>query len=163
MQCIFGWASYLAYFHPLASIPGPRHWAASRLFFVLTLYRGCSGIRLKELHEKYGPVVRVSTDEVSFIDEKVWSSFYAYRQGTCLPKNPFWFRPRYRPNDANEKESYGIIVAKNADHGRFRRGFAPSFTEKALKAHEPMIQKHVNTFISQLHRESVKGTPLNIF
>jgi cytochrome P450 len=55
------------------------------------------------------------------------------------------------------------MSAKNVDHGRFRRAFAPSFTEKALRGHEPMIQRHVDILMSQLHREALKKTPFNPF
>ena len=162
LQSLFTWAIYLVYFHSLASIPGPPHWALSRVFYSWALYRGRGGIRLKELHDIYGPVVRVAPDEVSFTHEKAWAAFYAYRPGGCLPKNPFWFAPRYRPQDIHETVSYGILAAPNVDHGRFRRAFAPSFTNTAIKAHEPMIQSHVDTLISQLHKEALRKPPFDI-
>jgi cytochrome P450 len=117
---------------------------------------------LQELHRKYGSVVRVSSDEVSFVDEKAWAAFYASRQGTCLPKSPHWFVPRRRPNDIAEVESTGIMASTKADHGRFRRAFAPSFTTAALRRHEPMIQSHVEILVSQLYKEALKNARVNI-
>lgn len=156
LQAIFTWVSYQLYFHPLARIPGPPHWILSRVPFVWALRRGEFAARITEIHERYGPVVRIASNEVSFIDEKAWSAFYAYRQGSSLPKSPFWYRPRVNNG------TYGIMGSPNADHGRFRRALAPAFTEKAMREHEPMIQHHVNLLLSKFRNEAAKETPFDV-
>ena len=148
-------ATYYLHFHPLARIPGPKFWILSRLPYILVLRKGRLAVRLKELHDDYGSVVRVAANEVSFIDEKAWTDIYAYHQHYPLPKNPYWYR--MRPNKA-----YGIMASPNADHGRFRRTYAPAFTEKAVREQEPLILRHIETLIDQLNVEASKKAPTNI-
>ena len=148
-------ATYYLHLHPLARIPGPNIWILSRLPYILVLRKGRLAVRLKELHEAYGSVVRVAANEVSFIDEKAWTDIYAYHQRYPLPKNPYWYQ--MRPNKA-----YGIMASPNADHGRFRRTYAPAFTEKAVREQEPLILRHVEILIDQLKLEALKEAPTNI-
>jgi hypothetical protein len=69
-------------FHPLAGrFPGPKIWAASRLPFVYALLTGTLVQRQREIHEKYGEIVRLAPDEVSFSNEKSWDDIYAFRRG----------------------------------------------------------------------------------
>jgi hypothetical protein len=44
--------------HPLARFPGPRAYALTRLWGVWLDWDGAAQRRRKELHERYGPVVR---------------------------------------------------------------------------------------------------------
>lgn len=61
---------YRLYLHPLRSIPGPRLAAATGWYdFYYDVYlKGEILFKLKELHETYGPVVRISPREVHVTD-----------------------------------------------------------------------------------------------
>lgn len=72
---------YNLYFHPLARFPGPKHWAVSRLPFIYCLLTGKLVRREREFHEKYGEIIRLAPDEVSFASEEAWNDIYAYRPG----------------------------------------------------------------------------------
>lgn len=54
------------------------------------------------------------------------------------------------------------MAAGNADHGRFRRAFAPAFTEKEVREQEPLIMRHLDILISQLSKETTKGASINL-
>ncbi|RDW56886.1 hypothetical protein BP5796_12953 [Coleophoma crateriformis] len=62
---------YNLYWHPLAHIPGPRLAAATYLY---QTYFGLAGgksryyMHIAELHRRYGPVVRITPDEVHLSD-----------------------------------------------------------------------------------------------
>jgi len=53
------------YFSPLSDIPGPFFASFTRLWQVVTMIRGDSLMVFYDLHQKYGPFVRVAPDEVS--------------------------------------------------------------------------------------------------
>jgi len=57
---------YYNYFHPLAKIPGSPLWCSSRLFFLWSFARGTLIKDLEKMHEKYGQVLRIAPDEVTF-------------------------------------------------------------------------------------------------
>lgn len=61
---------YRLYFHPLSAIPGPRLAAATGWyeFCYDVIQGGVLVFELKRLHEKYGPVIRISPREVHVAD-----------------------------------------------------------------------------------------------
>ncbi|KAL8665270.1 MAG: hypothetical protein Q9168_007733 [Polycauliona sp. 1 TL-2023] len=76
-------------FHPLARFPGPTLWAVSRIPYALTLLKGDLTQRTKELHDRYGHVVRLAPNELSFVDPQAWQDIYTHRHGRPnFPKNP---------------------------------------------------------------------------
>ncbi|KAL9093600.1 MAG: hypothetical protein Q9165_003995, partial [Trypethelium subeluteriae] len=108
--------------------------------------RGLNGnfaTTINDIHAQYGPVVRVAPDELSYIDEEAWRAIYAYNSGGCFPKSPKWFLPR-------GNGEVGIMSAGAKDHGRFRRAFAPAFTNKMLHEHESLLMGNTNLFIEKL-------------
>ena len=67
---------YNVYLHPLCSYPGP--WLARATVFYDTYYliRGCNAFHHAILHEKYGEVVRVAPNTLSYISEDAWPIIY---------------------------------------------------------------------------------------
>jgi cytochrome P450 len=102
---------------------------------------------VRELHEKYGDVVRISPDELSFIDPQAWKDIHGHvtkaNQGTMPYKH--WTRYGTSVNG-----SYTLINAKDADHTRMRRIFSPAFSDRALKLQEPLFTKYVDLLVSKL-------------
>jgi hypothetical protein len=60
------------YFHPLSKFPGPKLYSATRIPNHIALIKGNSEKVYLDLHRKYGPVVRVGPDELSYTDGKAW-------------------------------------------------------------------------------------------
>lgn len=101
------------------------------------------------LHAKYGPVVRLSPNEVSFISgETAWQDIYGFRTGKMkgqanMQKNPAWYA---QPPTGSSH----IIVANDEDHSRYRRTFSHAFSEKALANQEVLLQKYVDLLVGRL-------------
>jgi len=86
------------FFHPLAKFPGPKLWAASRVPYVVSLLRGNLVHDQQEIHKKYGPVVRMAPDEISFTKEEAWRDIYVHRAGhQDLAKDPVWYKGHLPP------------------------------------------------------------------
>lgn len=107
------------------------------------------------MHLRYGPVVRVAPDEVSYASAPAWRAIYAPAGGAAFPKSPRWFTQR--PNCA-----WGIMTSPNAEHARFRRTFAPAFTEKALAARAPLIAHHAAALVHKLRQICAAGETVNV-
>lgn len=60
-------------------------------------YNGFTGYlpyRIAEIHDKYGPIVRLAPDEISFITASAWGDIYMKHPGKPqLGKSPFDFLP----------------------------------------------------------------------
>ncbi|KAF2230509.1 cytochrome P450 monooxygenase-like protein [Viridothelium virens] len=153
--CLVSLAVYNVYLHPLAKFPGPRLWTASSIPYFRALLSGNFATTINDIHARYGPVVRVAPDELSYIDEEAWRAIYGYHSGGCFPKSLKWFQPR-------GNGEVGIFAASAKDHGRFRRAFAPAFTKKMLHEHEPLIMATTNLFIEKLASKTVKKRLVDI-
>lgn len=57
--------AYFVFFHPLSHVPGPWYLAASRIPYIRHNLNGTLLPWMQELHEKYGPMVRYTPNEVS--------------------------------------------------------------------------------------------------
>ena len=120
-----------------------------------TLRKGTFIHALRKLHQTYGPVVRFSPNELSFIDPQAWQDIYGHHGGEQnFPRNPIWY-PR-APNGAHT-----ILSADNADHARIRRLLSHAFSERALKAQEHLIQVYFDRLITRLIAKAPDG-PINI-
>lgn len=85
------------YFHPLSGFPGPKLWAASRIPYIVSLFRGNLVVDFAEIHRKYGNVVRVAPGEISFAAEEAWHDIYVHRTGHQDPaKDPVWYKGLFR-------------------------------------------------------------------
>jgi hypothetical protein len=69
---------YRLYFHPLAKIPGPFFARCSSLWQNWCYWRGTWYVDILEVHEKYGPVVRINSAEVSFVDAEALKRIYGH-------------------------------------------------------------------------------------
>ncbi|KAF2650406.1 cytochrome P450 [Lophiostoma macrostomum CBS 122681] len=147
---VINWV-YYAFFHPLAKIPGPRKWGASRLPFVKSFLQGTIIQDIESLHRQYGPILRVGPDEVTFAHPDAWSDILQIRPNhQQLPKDPLWWS---HPGPTS------ILSAIDAQtHARIRRALVPGFTERALRAQEPILLHYVDLLIERL-REILGANP----
>lgn len=57
--------------------------------YIWTLAKGNLTQRTKVLHDRYGHVVRIAPNELSFIDGQAWQDVYAHHQERSnFAKNP---------------------------------------------------------------------------
>ncbi|KAI9723822.1 MAG: RNA polymerase II mediator complex subunit [Chrysothrix sp. TS-e1954] len=140
-------AIYNTYFHPLAKIPGPTPWCASRIPFVYNLLVGKLIQRQRQLHDRYGPIFRMAPDEVSFASEDAYNDIYTWRKGhrRAIRDPAFAVAP--------EGQADNIITTSNVVfHARVRGLLSHSFTEDSLKGQSLLIEGHADMFIDQLRR-----------
>ncbi|OCL02958.1 cytochrome P450 [Glonium stellatum] len=131
--------------HSLHHFPGPPFAAASPLPFIYHLVRGSMTTWLSKLHARYGPVVRISPFELSYIDACAWKDIFGHRVGryNTLPRDPRFYGPE--TNGRN-----GIIRSDQKSHARLRRLLAHAFSEQALREQEGLIREHVDKLVLQL-------------
>lgn len=82
LSIVIGTVVYRLFFHPLASIPGPLLARCSTLWQNYHYVRGTWHDDILLLHETYGPVVRISHYEVSFVDADALKRIYGH-QNPC--------------------------------------------------------------------------------
>ena len=145
-------AIYNITFHPLAKIPGSKLWSCSRFPFIHSLLRGTIIHDFQALHEKYGPVLRIGPDEVTFADPDAYQDILQIRADhQQFLKDPTWWNKQ-------DGQDENLITANNPDvHARMRKMLVPAFTVRALRAQEPIVQRYVNLLIERLSEHTVKN------
>lgn len=129
--------------------PGPKLAAASYIPWFLVQYRGDSVKWLTELHQKYGNVVRIAPDELSYVSVDAAQDIWAHRQGhNEFPKYAFRIKA---PNGHN-----GILSAKRENHARFRRLLSYSFSDQGIRKYEATLQLYTDSLIRGLADEADK-------
>lgn len=73
---------YNAYLHPLRKVPGPFLARITELWRTNKYASGQWHQDILDLHRQYGPVVRVSPNEVSFVDQAALEQVYGHSTGT---------------------------------------------------------------------------------
>ncbi|EKG14730.1 hypothetical protein MPH_08005 [Macrophomina phaseolina MS6] len=155
LYCLCG-AVHRLYLSPLASFPGPRL-AALTLWYEY-YYDGIRGgqytFKLKELHEQYGPIIRISPHELHVNDPAFIDTLYA-SGGKKRDKYAFYTR-QFGLNQAG----FGTVAH---DHHRLRRApFNRFFSRPSVAKLEPSIQRVVDKLCAQLAKYAGTGRPVNL-
>ncbi|KAJ4417396.1 hypothetical protein N0V82_006163 [Gnomoniopsis sp. IMI 355080] len=103
--------------------------------------------KLRQLHEDYGPIIRIGPEELSYAHPDAWDDIYGRYVPAQRKENgkPVW----YVSPDAHD-----MVGATLGDHGRMRRVMAPGFTYSAMCQQEPLIKTHVDLFLQRLQEKS---------
>ena len=144
---------YNLYLHPLAKIPGPCTWSASRIPFIRALTKGTIVHDIEKPHRKYGPILRIAPNEITFSKAEAWTDIFTIRRGDQqFPKDPIWWRRQ--PGQPGQPESL-LSVPTSEGHARMWKLLSPGFSERALKAQKPVVQKYVTLFIERLRDQAM--------
>ncbi|KAI5371060.1 Putative cytochrome P450 [Septoria linicola] len=134
---------------PLKHVPGPKINAISRIPYIRHLLRGTTVDNVVTLHRKYGSVVRISPNELSFTSgDTAWQDIYGFRTGKMkghlnTQKDPFWYPPPVNGTPS-------ILLDNDEGHSKGRRLLSHAFSDKALHEQELLIQKYVDQLVDRL-------------
>ncbi|KAK1961873.1 cytochrome P450 [Colletotrichum sublineola] len=149
---------YNLFLHPLAEFPGPIWMRISRAPFCYKLLAGTLPFDMLELHNRYGPVVRIAPDELAFHDARAWKDIMGHKsQGEAeLEKSARFYRAiPSAPSD--------IVNSGREEHANLRRALAHGFSERSMRDQQSIIQEYVDLLIKKLHEHGQGGRkPLNL-
>jgi cytochrome P450 len=143
-----------AFFHPLRKFPGPLLAAASPLYLAYHTMRGKRAVLQRDLHIKYGPIVRLAPNQLSFIDETAWKDIYGHKQG----------RPQLQKAERAglRRHVYSIINAPDDIHARQRKMVSHAFSDRALRDQEPMLKSYADSLLRNLHQDAREGKQVDM-
>ncbi|XHG09940.1 hypothetical protein AWENTII_012975 [Aspergillus wentii] len=147
---------YRVFFHPLSHFPGPTVYAASYLPY---LYKNkIAGNLVKhmvKIHEKYGPIVRISPTQLAIDGSIGWTEVFTRRStmGPEFGKTATFYGPR---------NGIGILPAGQEDHQRQRRLMAYAFSAAALSEQESYLQHYADLLMKRLRERMLAGEPVDM-
>ncbi|KAK2616577.1 hypothetical protein QQS21_000400 [Conoideocrella luteorostrata] len=152
----FALGIFRLFFHPLVRYPGPRIAALTVWyeFYYDAIQRGRYTFEIKRMHEQYGPIVRISPNELhvnspSFIDD-------LYAGGGKKRDKYGYFCSQFGIPDS-------VFGTPGHDLHRLRRGALNQFFSKAsVTKLEPIIHTAIEKLISQLRLHAGTGEPVSM-
>ncbi|KAK4947453.1 hypothetical protein LTR10_013821 [Elasticomyces elasticus] len=146
---------YRLFFHPLSKVPGPKLAAISRFydFYYDCIQGGKFSFKIEELHELYGPIVRIGPNEVHIQDPDVFDEFYNVT--TRLDKDP-WYYAFIASQDAG-------FGTSNVDlHRARRKAMSRFFASSAISNLESSSKEKVLKLCRRLQQMRQEGKPVNL-
>ena len=126
----------------------------TRLCFVGALRRGNLHLKVKEFHDRYGKIVRIAPDELSYIEGQAWQDLYTGQtKNKGLQKNRVVF---------GAQEFSSILDGTDDDHTRMRKVLAHSFSNQALYRQEALLHQYIQKLIDKLRICADTGKVANI-
>ncbi|KAI4859602.1 putative cytochrome P450 [Hypoxylon rubiginosum] len=129
---------------PLAKLPGPWYTKWTETVLKYNVVKGRRPKWVQALHEKYGPIVRISPLEVSVAEPSATQQIYAVK-GEFL-KSP-WYN-YFIPGLQNVFSTTDVNY-----HRRHRRLLASEISESGLVAHRPAVESKVRLTIERMAEE----------
>ncbi|KAF2876693.1 cytochrome P450 [Massariosphaeria phaeospora] len=138
--------------HPLSHFPGPLLWRSTRIPYMRSMWSGASHTNHHRLHQRYGPVVRIAPNELSFADTAAWHDIFANRGGReALPKSAVW-------HGAQSGHADSLLNCLSRDgHAHMRRKMEPGFTERAVAGQEAILQGYAGLLVNRLREVLMAG------
>ncbi|KAK3315818.1 benzoate 4-monooxygenase cytochrome P450 [Apodospora peruviana] len=141
-----------------SKIPGPLFAALSDIPFSYHIMVGDHPKWIARLHAKYGPVVRISPNELSFNTPSSWRDIYGFRKGHGVFTKSFAYDAA-----AFTGESRSIVNERDpAKHAKMRKLIAPAFSERALRDQYLLIDKVTERFISEIGKRAERGEAVDL-
>ncbi|XRM40956.1 hypothetical protein ABZX51_004260 [Aspergillus tubingensis] len=143
---------YNYFLHPLARVPGPLTGAVFPFWTMKILYRRNLNPGLAQLHEKYGPVVRVGPNQLSFTSVEAQKIIYNAKPTDNGVNEPF-------DRSGSLQDAILLLLLKarhigsplsRAEHKKLRRRLLPGFTSNALFEQESLLRLHVDNLLHAL-------------
>ena len=144
--------------HPLYKFPGPFIASFSNVLYSYWYMGGRQPFKLLELHKRYGPVVRVAPNDLSFNSAASWRDIYSFRQGHKTFVKSQWY-----DGGVFADQAHSIVSERDpVVHGQMRKFLSHAFSDKSLKDQGPLISEVVDEFVTQLgvHASSGKGVDI---
>lgn len=145
-------------FHPLRSYPGPLLRKITYLPRWYDQWVGDEATVPLALHLKYGPVLRISPNELSFIEPEAWNDIYGFRTGSKAGKlnNP------KDPNFYTDAGAQDIIFSTDENHSRFRKAFSHGFSDGGLRGQDSLFREHRDKLVAALEKVAEAGQAVDI-
>lgn len=99
---------------------------------------------MKELHEKYGSVVRIAPNQLSFCTSTSWRDIHGHKPGRKAFLKGTWYEPF--PSDPHQ-----IVSVSDPDcHAAMRKALSHGFSAGALASQEDRVHHFVNMLLKQI-------------
>ncbi|KAL8651113.1 MAG: hypothetical protein Q9210_003432 [Variospora velana] len=164
---------YRLYFSPLSKFPGPKLAAATLWYeyYYDVVKRGRYTWRIKEMHNQYGPIVRINPYELHIDDPEYPLLTTGYKSASDRIRyyDELYVGPSTRRTEKYEWAvrgfgplNYTFATIGHELHRQRRGAVAPYFSKALVQQLEPSVQAMVDKLTSRLEPFKGSGDVLNL-
>ncbi|CRG82736.1 Isotrichodermin C-15 hydroxylase [Talaromyces islandicus] len=146
---------YEIYFSPLAKFPGPFLWKISKIPLQSASLNGRVHLKLTAFHDCYGPIVRISPNELAFNSPQAFRDIYGSPTAT---RTFLKERTHYLP--ATNGADHLISAVDNSVHARHRRLLSHAFSDRALREQQDLVTEYVDKLMQKLSSSSSQAVDI---
>ncbi|TVY33221.1 Cytochrome P450 monooxygenase [Lachnellula occidentalis] len=145
-------AVYRLYFSPLSKFPGPKLAALSKWYeaYYELVCNGKFSREIDRMHDIYGPIVRVTPNELHIKDSQFFDTFYSY------PKIQ-----KYGWDAKLGNENAIFTTIHSAVHRRRRGALNPMFSRRAVFNLVPVIREKLELLCKRIDEYEEGHKPVN--
>ncbi|KAF3024104.1 hypothetical protein E8E14_002621 [Neopestalotiopsis sp. 37M] len=153
LVAVAGWF-YTVLSSPMAKLPGDWITKFTDIPFRYNTVKGRRPKWVQSLHEKYGPIVRISPTEASFQDVNTTREMYRVK-GEYL-KGAFY--------DKLANGQVSVFTTRDTGiHKRQRRLLSSEMSESSLQKHLPVVETKVRLAIQRMQEEMQQRNTTDVF
>ncbi|KAI1411477.1 cytochrome P450 [Hypoxylon sp. FL1857] len=144
---------YRLFLHPLAHYPGPRLAAISRWYeaYYDVILNGKYTLKIAELHNEYGPIIRISPYELHVSDPAFFDTLYRM--------DGRWDKYAWATDAFGAKRST-IFGSDHDAHRARRRAIAPFFSKQNVVARQDLLRRNVDKLCRRI--SNFAGSTFNL-
>ncbi|KAI5920286.1 cytochrome P450 [Camillea tinctor] len=143
--------TYRLYWSPIAKFPGPKLAAATywyeAYYDLINNGGGQFAFQIKRLHEKYGPVVRITPDELHIDDPDYYDVVFC----NSTPSRPIDKIQRFKYRLSHPESTLSTVTAE--EHKARRAAVAPFFSRNRVRSYNHDLQGIVDRISYRLLTE----------
>ncbi|KAI5358507.1 Putative cytochrome P450 [Septoria linicola] len=155
---------YRTFFDPLSHIPGPLICRLTSLWAWTHSYLGDESRQIDALHKKYGPVIRITPNEVVFAEGEALAPIYSERGG--------FLKSQTYGNFDSDGHPTIFSVLDPAHRAQRSKAVMPMFSTGALRSRSDAIEGCIDQFVRRLQhdidasrrkaKETGRSSPVNV-
>ncbi|KAF2162127.1 hypothetical protein M409DRAFT_69340 [Zasmidium cellare ATCC 36951] len=146
---------YRLYLHPLAKFPGPKLAALTKWYeaYYEIILNGKYSFHIEDLHRKYGPIIRITPDEIHIQDPPFWETLYVKHNKSSKYE---WTAGRFG-------NSGSVFTTSDPTLHKIRRiPLNYMFSRKAILGFESAVQNKMDIMTNGLKRFHETGAVCKI-
>lgn len=149
------WILYCRFLHPLSDIPGPFFASFSRLWLAFSVIGGRAEYTQRELHKRYGPLVRIAPNEVAVSDPSAVKVIYNIKSG--FTKTDFY--PPQAPKISPHGDRFSQL--DELKHAQRRKYVNSIYSMSSILESEKYIDACTDVFLEKMNKFGDKNETID--